>query len=291
MLEHCAAAGVKATVEQRRRRAIGAPPRRSPASSQAAAGSIANAVFELRDGRIVRRARRDLAGDPRPTERRQTMPKASKETASEHETVEGYEGHFEHFEGGWTVGFEAYTAGRRPRAAVQGASRRRVPVRAHGLRDPREGRRSARPAARSCSRRGDAYYVGPGPHPDPLRRHRGRRVQPDRRARPDHGGRDQEHAADGRRVLLSGGPGARLDGRPRLGGHGPRRACPRSLPRPRRHSDGDAQPLARSQSARSTVAVRSGSIRCGGSKWWRSAKTSSVLSGKIATARSAIRPW
>jgi len=37
------------------------------------------------------------------------MPKASKETASEHETVEGYEGHFEHFEGGWTVGFETYT--------------------------------------------------------------------------------------------------------------------------------------------------------------------------------------
>ena len=37
------------------------------------------------------------------------MPKASKETASEHETVEGYEGHFEHFDGGWTVGFETYT--------------------------------------------------------------------------------------------------------------------------------------------------------------------------------------
>ena len=37
------------------------------------------------------------------------MPKASKESASEHETVEGYEGHFEHFEGGWTVGFETYT--------------------------------------------------------------------------------------------------------------------------------------------------------------------------------------
>ena len=37
------------------------------------------------------------------------MPKASKVTASEHETVEGYDGHFEHFEGGWTVGFETYT--------------------------------------------------------------------------------------------------------------------------------------------------------------------------------------
>ena len=37
------------------------------------------------------------------------MPQASKQTASEHETVEGYEGHFEHFDGGWTVGFETYT--------------------------------------------------------------------------------------------------------------------------------------------------------------------------------------
>jgi len=37
------------------------------------------------------------------------MPKASKETASEHTVVKGYEGHFEHFDGGWTVGFETYT--------------------------------------------------------------------------------------------------------------------------------------------------------------------------------------
>ena len=38
------------------------------------------------------------------------MRKASKETASENVTVEGYEGHFEHFDGGYTVGFETYTA-------------------------------------------------------------------------------------------------------------------------------------------------------------------------------------
>lgn len=37
------------------------------------------------------------------------MPKASKRTASEHESVEGYEGHFEHFDGGYTVAFESYT--------------------------------------------------------------------------------------------------------------------------------------------------------------------------------------
>jgi hypothetical protein len=37
------------------------------------------------------------------------MPKASKQTASNHESVEGYEGHFEHFDGGYTVAFESYT--------------------------------------------------------------------------------------------------------------------------------------------------------------------------------------
>lgn len=38
------------------------------------------------------------------------MPSASKTTASEHMTVEGYEGHFANFDGGYTVGFETYTA-------------------------------------------------------------------------------------------------------------------------------------------------------------------------------------
>ncbi len=37
------------------------------------------------------------------------MPKASRATASESVEVEGYEGHFERFEGGYTVGFETYT--------------------------------------------------------------------------------------------------------------------------------------------------------------------------------------
>ena len=38
------------------------------------------------------------------------MPKASRETASERVELEGYEGQFEHFEGGYSVGFEKYTA-------------------------------------------------------------------------------------------------------------------------------------------------------------------------------------
>jgi Cupin domain len=38
------------------------------------------------------------------------MPKASRETASETVELDGYEGHFEHFDGGYSVGFETYTA-------------------------------------------------------------------------------------------------------------------------------------------------------------------------------------
>src|SRR5215217_7073989 len=38
------------------------------------------------------------------------MPKASKDTATEHVEVEGYEGHLEKLEGGYTVAFERYTA-------------------------------------------------------------------------------------------------------------------------------------------------------------------------------------
>lgn len=38
------------------------------------------------------------------------MPKASKTTASDSMVLDGYEGHFENFDGGYTVGFETYTA-------------------------------------------------------------------------------------------------------------------------------------------------------------------------------------
>ena len=38
------------------------------------------------------------------------MPKASKATASEHVELQGYEGHLEHFDGGYTVAFERYSA-------------------------------------------------------------------------------------------------------------------------------------------------------------------------------------
>jgi hypothetical protein len=38
------------------------------------------------------------------------MPQASKQTASQTESMEGFEGHYEHFDGGYTVGFESYGA-------------------------------------------------------------------------------------------------------------------------------------------------------------------------------------
>ena len=38
------------------------------------------------------------------------MPHASKTSASETVEVEGYEGHIQHFEGGYTVAFERYSA-------------------------------------------------------------------------------------------------------------------------------------------------------------------------------------
>ena len=122
MFEHCAAAGVKATVEngvagehsRRRHRHLRVPGRpqgrrqrdlraRGRAHRPRAASPVGRSEVASRpiacDGR-----RRCVPQEP--PNRRKKMPKASKETASEHETLEGYEGHFEHFADGWTVGFE-----------------------------------------------------------------------------------------------------------------------------------------------------------------------------------------
>jgi hypothetical protein len=40
------------------------------------------------------------------------MPKGSKKTASDSMQVEGYEGHYENFDGGYTVAFETFTVPR-----------------------------------------------------------------------------------------------------------------------------------------------------------------------------------
>lgn len=63
MLEHCSAAGVKATVEN----AVADADRAAATVTCAFPGGrkvVANAMFELRDGRIVRE-RNVLAGDPK----------------------------------------------------------------------------------------------------------------------------------------------------------------------------------------------------------------------------------
>jgi hypothetical protein len=56
------------------------------------------------------------------------MPKASKESASDHESLEGYEGHFEHFDGGWTVAFETYTQDADYSPSLDGLPNKPVPV-------------------------------------------------------------------------------------------------------------------------------------------------------------------
>ena len=93
------------------------------------------------------------------------MPKASKETASEHERLEGYEGHFEHFEGGW----------RRRLRDVHCRTPTSGPL-FKGLPDDQcqcehmgyvigAGSHSGSGDGEEVFEAGDAYYVGPGHTP------------------------------------------------------------------------------------------------------------------------------
>ena len=92
------------------------------------------------------------------------MPKASKETASEHERLEGYEGHFEHFQGGWSVGFETYT-----QDADLGPLFRGLPddqCQCEHMGYVIRGRVAFRSGdGEEVFETGDAYYVGPGHTP------------------------------------------------------------------------------------------------------------------------------
>ena len=92
------------------------------------------------------------------------MPKASKQTASEHETLEGYEGHFEHFEGGWTVGFETYTEDADLSPLFKGLPNDECQCEHMGY--VIQGKLTYRSADREETfEAGDAYYVGPGHTP------------------------------------------------------------------------------------------------------------------------------
>jgi hypothetical protein len=92
------------------------------------------------------------------------VPKASKETASEHEAVEGYEGHFEHFEGGWTVGFETYTQDADLAPLFKGLPNDQCQCEHMGY--VVKGKVAFRSVGgEEVFEAGDAYFVGPGHTP------------------------------------------------------------------------------------------------------------------------------
>ena len=92
------------------------------------------------------------------------MPKASKATASDSMQVEGYEGHFENFDGGYTVGFETYTADADMADLFKGLPDDRCQCEHWGY--VIKGKVSFKTAdGEETFETGDAYYVGPGHTP------------------------------------------------------------------------------------------------------------------------------
>ena len=92
------------------------------------------------------------------------MPKASRQTASEHEILDGYEGHFEHFHGGWTVGFETYTQDADLTPLFRGLPDDECQCEHMGY--VVKGKVTFRSAtSEETFEAGDAYYVGPGHTP------------------------------------------------------------------------------------------------------------------------------
>ena len=92
------------------------------------------------------------------------MPKVSKATASEAFAMEGFEGHYEKLEGGYTVGFEAYGEDSDPVDLFKGLpdDRCQAPHWGYVL--------SGKVAFRYADREevyaaGDAYYAPPGHTP------------------------------------------------------------------------------------------------------------------------------
>ena len=151
------------------------------------------------------------------------MPKASKESASEHETVEGYEGHFEHFDGGWTVAFEAYSQDADLAPFFKGLPNDECQCEHMGyVIRGKVGFRSG--GNEELFEAGDAYYVGPGHTPILYAGTEVVEFSPSEEHRPDHGGRDEEHGGDGGVRLIRREPvsGAR--------GSGSRTGSPRPTP-------------------------------------------------------------
>jgi hypothetical protein len=92
------------------------------------------------------------------------MPKASKKTATDSVELDGYEGHFESFEGGYTVGFETYTADADLTPLFAGLPDDRCPCAHWGY--VIKGKLPFKTAhGEETFETGDAYYVGPGHTP------------------------------------------------------------------------------------------------------------------------------
>ena len=92
------------------------------------------------------------------------MPKASKITASDTVAIDGYEGHFENFDGGYTVAFEAYTANADLTPLFEGLPDDQCQCAHWGY--VVKGKLTFKTAqGEETFVGGDAYYVGPGHTP------------------------------------------------------------------------------------------------------------------------------
>ena len=92
------------------------------------------------------------------------MPKASKITATDSMVLDGYEGHFESFDGGYTVGFETYTADADLTPLFVGLPDDRCQCSHWGY--VVKGKVTFKTGTgEETFETGDAYYVGPGHTP------------------------------------------------------------------------------------------------------------------------------
>jgi mannose-6-phosphate isomerase-like protein (cupin superfamily) len=92
------------------------------------------------------------------------MPRAAKATASQTFEMEGYEGHLEQFEGGYTVAFETYTADADLAPLMQGLPDDRCQSSHWGY--VFKGKLTFKSAdGEETFEAGDAYYIGPGHTP------------------------------------------------------------------------------------------------------------------------------
>jgi len=92
------------------------------------------------------------------------MPKASRETATDSMTAEGYEGHYENFDDGYTVAFETYTADADMSELFKGLPDDRCQCEHWGY--VIKGKVSFKTAdGEETFETGDAYYIAPGHTP------------------------------------------------------------------------------------------------------------------------------